>query len=89
MQTKTDGEHTVEAKYKFEIFSQSCDVQIKYYRADDRIFNSQAFKESCVTNRQTQSFCGVNAHYQNGVAENKTRTVISLARVMLFNSMIK
>ena len=89
IQTSTSGEQTVEAKHKFETFAKNCNVTIKYYHADNRIFNSQIFKESCITNQQTQSFCGVNAHHQNAIAENKIRTVISLARAMLFNSMMK
>ena len=71
MQTSTSGEQTVEAKHEFETFANNCDVKTNHYHADNRMFNSQVFKESCIANQQTQSFCGVNAHHQNGVAENK------------------
>ena len=40
------------------------------------------------SDKKTQSFCDVNFRYQNGIAE-KIRTIISLARAMLFNAMIK
>ena len=64
-------------------------MKIKHYYADNRIFNSQVFKESCIINEQTQSFYGVNAYHQNGVAKNKIKYVVSLVRTMLFNTMIK
>jgi len=89
IQTSADGVQTVDAKHKFETFAKSCNVEINHYHADNKIFNNHLFKESCITAQQTQSFCGVSAHHQNGVAERKIATVISLARAMLFNAMIK
>ena len=89
IQTSISGEQTVKVKHKFERFPKSCNVNIKHYHTDNKIFTSQVFKESCVTNNQIQSFCGVNTYHQNSMAENKTRAVISLARAILFNVMIK
>ena len=89
VQTSTEGSQTVEAKHKFERFAKNCGVDIKHYHADNKIFNEQVFRESCIAASQVQTFCGVNAHHQNGVAERKIKTVISLARAMLFTAMIK
>ena len=89
MQTSTEGSQTLEAKHKFKQFIKNCRVNIKYYHADNKIFNKQIFRESCIATNRTQTFCGVNTHYQNGVAERKIRIVISLVRAMLFTAMIK
>ena len=79
IQTSFCRSQTVEAKHKFENFAKSCNVDMRHYHADNKILNNQLFKESCITAQQSQSFCGVNAHHQNGVAERKIQTVITLA----------
>ena len=88
-QTSTRSNQEVEAKHKFETFSKSYNTSTRHYHDDDRILNSQIFKETCITNKQTWYFCGVNAHHQNRIAENKIRSVVSLSRALLFNTMIK
>ena len=88
-QTSTAAEQTVEGKHKFETLAKSCGISIRHYHADNKIFASQAFKESFIAAQQTQSYCGVNAHHQNGVAERKIKTVIFLTRAMLFTAIIK
>ena len=50
---------------------------------------TQPFKESCITAKQTQIFCSINAHYHNGRAEQKIKTVISFVRVILFAAIVK
>ena len=64
-------------------------MDICHYHADNKIFNNQLFKESCITAQQTQSFCGISAYHQNSVAERKIKLVINLARAILFNTMIR
>ena len=51
IQTSASGERTVETKHKLETFAKNCDVTIKHYYANNHIFNSQIFKESCITNQ--------------------------------------
>ena len=89
VQTSTKGSQTVEAKHKFERFTKNCGVKIRQYYAYNKIFNEQAFRESCISASQVQSFCSVSAHHQNRVTERKIKTIISLARAMLFTAMIK
>ena len=88
-QTSTNASQTVEGKHKFETYAKSCSISIQHYHADNKIFTSQQFKESCITAQQIQSYCSVNAHHQNRVAEWKIKTMISLAQAMLFNVIIK
>ena len=88
-QTSTESSQTVEANHKLEPFAENCGASIRHYHADNKTFTSQAFKESYIAAQKTQSFCGVNAHHQNGVAERKIKTVFSLARTMLFAAITK
>ena len=78
----------MKAKHKFERLANNCGVDIKHYHADIKMFNERIFRESCITENQTQTFCGANDHHQN-VAESKIITIISLARAMLLTAMIK
>ena len=56
IQTSADVKQTVDAKYAFETFANSYGISTKHYHANNRIFNSQMFKKSCVVAQQTQSF---------------------------------
>ena len=80
---------TAEANQKIENFAKSCNVCIKNYHADNRMFISKVLKDRCIANQKTWSFYGVNAHCQNGVDEIKISTVMSLDYDVLFNTMIK
>ena len=89
IQTSIEGSQTLDDGHAFETFSESCGVKTKHCHADNHVLNHALFKESSISVRQTQSFCGVNAHHQNGVTERKIRTIVSLACAMMFNAMIK
>jgi hypothetical protein len=73
LQTKLTSDETVKAKTAFEAFAHSHGVRIKHYHADNGRFADKAFRESVVNCQQTISFCGVNAHWQNGIAEKRIR----------------
>jgi hypothetical protein len=40
-----------------------------HYHCDNGQFADNAWKQSCEASRQQLTFCGVNAHFQNGIAE--------------------
>jgi hypothetical protein len=48
-------------------------VTVKHYHADNGIFADNKFREEVRESKQTLSFCGVNAHFQNGIAERQIR----------------
>ena len=89
MQTSVDGAQMVEAKHKFERLANNRGVNIKHYYADNKNFNEIVFRKSCIATTQMHKFCGLNAYHQNGVADRKISTVMSLSRAMLFAAMIK
>jgi len=44
-------------------------VTIKHYHADNGSFQDKLFHQAIQEEKQMLSFCGINAHFQNGVAE--------------------
>ena len=81
-QTSTAAEHTVEGKKAFERYAKSHGVQVQHYHADNGIFASKQFVNEVQRKGQTISFCAVNAHHQNGVAEKKIRDLQEAARTI-------
>jgi hypothetical protein len=71
----------------FERFARSHGVpHIKHYHADNGIFADNLFRKAVAEEGQSLSFCGVNAHWQNGVAERRIRELQELARTMLIHA---
>jgi len=48
-------------------------VNVLHYHADNGRFADNAFIEDAKEQRQSISYCGVNAHHQNGKAEKRIR----------------
>jgi hypothetical protein len=71
MQQQLTSDENVEAKHTFEAFAMSQGSKIKYYHADNAIFADNAFIKDIRESRPSQSitYCGVNAHFQNRIAE--------------------
>ena len=75
LMTEMDGNTTVEAKQAFERLAHSHKVPIKHYHCDNGLFGTNIFKQSIEKANQTISFCGVNAHHQNGRAERRIKDI--------------
>ena len=78
LQRTLSSEETVQAKHAFEAFASSHGVTIKHYHGDNGRFQDNAFRESILRAHQGLSFCGVNAHFQNGIAEKRIRDLQDL-----------
>ena len=85
-QLTTSGEETVDAKNAFETFAASSGVSIRHYHADNGRFAENKFIEAVQQKGQTISFCGVGAHFQNGIAEKRIRDLQDSARTMIIHA---
>jgi hypothetical protein len=80
------AEETLKAKRAFEQFASEHGVKIQHYHCNNGRFADNAFKQSCEQSRQQLTFCGVNAHFQNGIAERAIRDLSESARKQLLHA---
>ena len=86
LMTEMNGATTVEAKQAFERLAHSHNVAIKHYHCDNGLFDTRIFKQSIEKANQTISFCGVNAHHQNGRAERRIKDITEGSRTSLLHA---
>jgi len=86
LMTSTTGEETLRAKQEFEAHAASLGIRVAHYHADNGRFKEAIFMDDVKLNAQTISFCGVNAHHQNGIVERHNRTLTDNARTMLLHA---
>jgi hypothetical protein len=86
MQQKLTSYETVKAKH--EAFKKSQGVTIKHYHADNGRFSDNAFIKDIKEARLSQSitYCGVNAHFQNLIAEKRIRDLQEPDRKQLIHA---
>ena len=86
LQKSTKGKETLEAKKIFELFAKHLGVTVQAYHADNGRFAEELFIQDANQHGQIMSYCGVNAHFQNGLAERKIRSLQDQARTMLLHA---
>ncbi len=62
---------------------------MKHYHADNGRFADNGFVNHVSKNRQSITYCGVNAHFQNGVAEKRIRDLQDQTTTMLMHTEAK
>ena len=83
LQKSTSADETLEAKKAYETHITTMGVIVSHYHADNGVFADNKFRNAVKEKQQTLSFCGVNAHFQNGKAEKRIGDSTGLARTML------
>jgi hypothetical protein len=83
--TRLTSEETMEAKQAFEHFAEQHGIHILHYHCDNGQFADNAFKNSCSAKGQRLTFCGVNAHFQNGIEEKAIRDLRESAQKQLLH----
>ena len=86
LQKTTNADETIDAKESFERYARSHGVAVRHYHADNGRFADNKFREAVAKQGQSLTFCGVNAHFQNGVAERRIRELQDHARTMLIHA---
>jgi hypothetical protein len=66
---------TLMAKHAYEKFLASLGIDSKAYHADNGWFADKGFRDDCIANNQSSTFCGVGSHHQNGIAEIKIKDI--------------
>ena len=89
LQRRITSEETVQAKHAFERVAEQRGVKIVHYHADNGRFADNAFIADCNFQRQSLSYCGVNAHFQNGIAERRIRDLQEQTRTSMLYAMNK
>ena len=74
LQETLTASDTLQAKQAFERHCESFGIKVRQYHANNRHFGERAFIEDVQQQGQTISYCRVNAHFQNGIAENASGT---------------
>ncbi len=69
----SSADETIKAERAFEQFALDHGMRIKHYHCNNGHFADNAFKQACEESRQQLTFCGVNAHFQNGIAKRAIR----------------
>ena len=79
----------IEVKEAYERQMAQMNVVIKNYHADNGIFASRGFADHIHQSNQHIDYCGVSAHFQNGIAENAIKINTGNARSMLLHAMYR
>ncbi len=77
---------TVTAKRAFESFATENGIKIQHYNCNNGQFSDNAFKQACHKQRQQLIFCGINAHFQNGIANRAIRDLSESAHKQLLHA---
>ena len=89
LQHRITSNKTVTAKHAFESAAEQRGVKILHYHADNGCFADNAFIADCNAQRQSLSYCGVNAQFQIGIAEWRIRDLQEQARMSMLYAMNK
>ena len=82
-------EETLKALAAFEAYSHHRGVTMQHYHTDNGRFTDRQFMEATSSKYQTVSFYGVNAHFQNGRAEQRIRDLQDQVRNVLLRSVAR
>ncbi len=74
------------AKISFERYAERHRIKVQAFQADNGRFAETTFMQAIKDAGQTITFCGVNAHFQNGVAKRRIRSLQDHARTMLIHA---
>jgi hypothetical protein len=86
LQKSDTAKEILMAKHAFEGYARTMGVKILHYHADNGWFCENVFMKDVAEQRQTITFCGINAHFQSGVAERRICELQDGARTSLIHA---
>jgi hypothetical protein len=86
MTSNLTGKETVNTKRAFECFTTKHGVCIAHYHCNNGHFADSLFCQACESQGQKLTFCGVNAHFQNGITERAICNLSKSARKQLLHT---
>ena len=86
LQKQLTSEETVQGKVAFEKYCEARGVTVRHYHADNGRFSDKGFVNHVAKCRQSITYCGVNAHFQNGMAEKRIRDLQDQTTTMLMHA---
>ena len=78
---------TLLAKTAWEKILSLAGRKVSHYHADNGRFADEGFMTDINDKNQEITFCGVGAHHQNGIIENKNKFLTQGARTLLLHAM--
>ena len=85
LMTSPSEEETLCAEQEFEAHAASLSIRSRIIMLT-MVGSMKLFLNDVKLNAQTISFCGVNAHHQNGIVERHNRTLTDSAWTMLLHA---
>lgn len=86
LQRTLTSDETVKSKQAFERYCESRGVKVRHYHADNGRFADNGFINDVAKEGQSISYCGVNAHWQNGICEKRIRDLQEQTTTMLLHA---
>jgi hypothetical protein len=77
---------TLAAKLAFKKYAAEHGVKIQHYHCNNRRFHDNAFQQACHEARQQLTFCGVNAPFKNGIAEQAIQDLLESTQKQLLHA---
>jgi hypothetical protein len=86
LQLDDKSNETLVAKLAFEQYAAEHGVKILHYNCNNGHFHDNAFQQACHETRQQLTFCGVNAHFQNGITKQAIQDLSESAWTQLLHA---
>eukprot|EP00957_Ditylum_brightwellii_P152639 11618352-Ditylum_brightwellii.AAC.3 len=86
LQHNLTGDETVWAKEAFEAHLNKSRIKVRHCHADNGRFANNKFLHHVQEGKQTISYCGINAHHQNGIAEKHIRDLQDQTRKQILHA---
>jgi hypothetical protein len=80
------GEEILQSKCAYERVAAAHGVHVKRYHLDNGRFGENFLRAACDEQGWEITFCGVGAHHQNGIAENRIKLLTLKSRTMLLHA---